>query len=135
MAPRKKKTETLPVAYKKKIERQTLEDLFPGNENHGVRQALILKGEYTDPKTRKTIHVQHRRIQGTEQYEVMAIAAVSRDPGRSEDYVATVADFLPQSNSNRANQVGQWWRIYEQEGIVNNAVNKIAATLSSGGRF
>ena len=114
---------------------QTLEDLMPGNGNAAARDAVVQRGEYSSKNGKHTVRVQTRPILGTDQHEVMAVAAVSRDPGRSSDFVDTIADFLPKANNNRANTVAQLWRIYSAEGIVNNAVNKIAATLSPGGKF
>jgi hypothetical protein len=110
----------------------TLDTLFSGDAVAHVREALKATGEFQGKH--RTVRVVTRPIPGSEDVEVMSLAAVSRDPGRSEDYIDTIQDFEPTGKSQRL-KVEMYRRIYLNEGLVNNAVNKIAAILSGGGSF
>jgi len=112
-----------------------LSDLFPGEENRGVRAQIITTGEIENKRTGKKLVVRTRAIEGTDDHEIMAMAAVARDPGLTQDYIDAITDFLPRANKPKTLEVQQFWNIYNNEGIINNAVNKIAAILSGGGTF
>lgn len=118
--------------------RLMLSDLFPGDgRNEIIRNAVIAKGIYEERG--RALHVRTRK-EG-EDYRVMAIAAVARDPGTAQSYIDAIQDFLPSTDSlgggaaNRNTIIPQLWSIYDNEGVINNAINKIAAILSGGGRF
>ena len=115
-----------------KQSRVTLNNLFAGDQHAALRQALRATGEYEGPS--KTLRVATRPIEGSDDVEVMAIAAVSRDPGRSDDFLETIQDFQA-NNRPQSQKVDLYRRVYLNEGLVNNAVNKIAAILSGGGSF
>lgn len=66
---------------------------------------------------------------------VFAVAAgVPRAPGRAEDFLRQVSDFT-EAVTNRKDSIALYRRIYEAEGIVNNAVNKAAGLVASKGSF
>lgn len=65
----------------------------------------------------------------------MAVAAVSRSPGMSEPLMDAIPDFYTTSGKTQALKASTFWKIYKNEGLINNAVNKIAAVLSTGGSF
>jgi hypothetical protein len=111
----------------------TLETLFPGAEYDHVRQAILETGKMVTKTGSREVRVQTRRLENGE-HEVMALAAVSRDPGRTQDYLNTISDFATQTPA-RLTQLQQYRRIYETEGMINNAVNKIAALIGVGGRY
>lgn len=118
----------------RKQNKMLLGDLFHGDKYEGVREAIRKVGYYRHDKNKKTLHVQTRPIEGTDEHEILAIAAVSRDPGRSEDFLDTIQDYEP-SGKDREALVDMYWKVYKNEGIVNNAANKLAAALSAGGEF
>lgn len=120
------------LAQLRKQGKMTLGELFFEDKYAAARQAVISQGYFDSGK--KRIHVRTRPITGTDEHEIMAIAAVSRDPGRAEDFLDTIQDYNP-SNKQQDALVNMYWNIYENEGIINNATNKIAAILSGGGRF
>jgi hypothetical protein len=103
-----------------------------------VKQSVLEKGFFENKGTGKKLHVQTRTIEGVDpkvDREIVAIAAVSRDPGLTQDYIDLITDYQDKSSGNRPRTIRQYWNIYKQEGIVNNAINKYAALLSVGGRF
>lgn len=111
-----------------------LEDLFPGVEHAPARHEILTKGYVSSANGNRRLNV--RTVPDGDKHRIMAIAAVSRDPGLSDTYLDTVQDFLPTaSGGNRARTLEKLWKIYESEGLVHNAINKIAAILSGGGRF
>lgn len=117
--------------------RLKLSELF-GTEYEGVKQSIIKNGFYENPETRKKLYVQTKTLDGVDpdkDREIVAIAAVARDPGLTQDYIDTIQDYLDKTGGDRAKTIRQYWNIYKQEGIVNNAVNKYAAILSAGGSF
>lgn len=117
--------------------RMKLSELF-GNEYDAVKHSVLEKGYYENQSTKKKLHVQTRNIEGVDpsvDREVVAIAAVSRDPGLTQDYIDTIQDYLDKTSGDRGKTIRQYWNIYKQEGIVNNAINKYAAILSVGGSF
>lgn len=108
-----------------------LEDMFPGDD----QQKEILSKGFLQGVGRQ-LHVKLGEMpDGTPGKRILAIAAVTRDPGRSSDRLTEIQDFQNQSVGNRKTTVDFYWNIYGNEGIVNNGVNKIAALLSSGGEF
>jgi hypothetical protein len=129
----------VPGATQRISGRLLLSELFPGDgRNSVIRDAIARNGVYREEGGRE-LHVRTRK-EG-EEYRVMAIAAVARDPGTSQSYIDTIQDYFPGTgtlgagSSNRATEITQLWSIYQNEGIINNAINKIAAILSGGGRF
>jgi len=105
--------------------------LFNGEEFAVVRQSLIDKGEYVTSKN-VTKAVLRKREDGD--YDILSLATVSRSPGRSDTYLDTIEDYEP-ITGNRAQEVERYWNIYLNEGIINNATNKIAAILGGKGSF
>jgi hypothetical protein len=112
--------------------RLLVEDLFPGAHNEGVRQQLIEHGRITSGGKELVVRTQRQESGG---HRIMALAAVSRDPGLTQPYLDQVQDWLPGERGSRIQQINQLWKIYQNVGIVSNAVNKIAAILSAGGRY
>lgn len=112
-----------------------LSEMFPGDGYEGLRQAIVANGEYRTGDHGSTLRVKTRRVEGSDDYEVLAMAAiVSRDPGRAEAFLDTVQDYTTTSKT-RADQVKLYKSIYANEGLVNNAVNQISAILSGGGSY
>lgn len=74
-----------------------------------------------------------------EQGHVVAFAAaIPRSPGRSLDYISSVDDFakdLIASVQDRWTNTQIFHRVYSQEGIVNNAINKMASLVATKGAF
>lgn len=66
--------------------------------------------------------------------EAFVSAAVSRNPGRSDDYLDTIDD-LQALTGSRTTQVERYWRVYKNHGLTSTAINKISAILSAGGSF
>ena len=117
--------------------RMLLEDLFVGDALAHVREHVIETGRYdTHDKWGKLTKSLRMQVKTTEdgRHEIMALAALSRDPGRTQDAIDTIQDFTTAA-PNRQQQVAQYKRIYKTEGIVNNAVNKITSLVASSGRF
>jgi hypothetical protein len=115
-----------------------LEELFPGGEYDAFRQSVITTGFFDRPNARNRMQVVTRPIttaDGVVQHEILAMGAVARDPGLTQDYIDEIQDFLPGNAKTKSEEVEQFWNIYLNEGVINNAINKIAAILSGGGRF
>lgn len=115
--------------------RMYVEDLFGGEEHAAVRQAILRTGQAVNQRTGKTLHVRTRETDDG-RHEILALAAVSRDPGRTQDAIDAIADYQAAAAAgDRATQIKQYWQLFKVEGILSNAINKIAAILSGGGRF
>ena len=117
--------------------RMLLEDLFSGDAHTDLRNQIVERGSYKAKGSRKELRMQTRKLDDG-RHEIMALAAVSRDPGRADDYLTTIADFAQtgvSATTNLQQRVKNYREIYKNEGIINNAVNKIAALIGVGGRF
>jgi hypothetical protein len=114
-----------------------LEDLFSGDEHKQLRQQIVSTGRYATRSSSKELRVQTRQAEDG-RHEVVALAALSRDPGKTSDYISTIADFgdlNARPTTNLSTKVKQYREIYKNEGIINNAVNKMAALIGVGGRY
>jgi hypothetical protein len=117
--------------------RMMLEDLFVGDDNKKLRQEIISTGRYAQRNSSKELRIQTRELEDG-RHEIMALAALSRDPGKTSDYISTIADFADlgsKPTTNLTSKVKQYREIYKNEGIINNAVNKAAALIGVGGRY
>lgn len=135
MARKKKSTTPVPVTAGKVVKldgKLLLSDLFPGDRYEADRARIIAEGKVT--KGQRTLLVQ-TSPEGND-HRIVALAAVSRDPGLSQTYLDAIQDYVPtRGAATRTRELQQLWRIYKVEGVINNAINKIAAILSGGGRF
>jgi len=111
--------------------RASVETIFHGRPD--IINAIKTTGKYSTSGGR-TVQVQTRPIPDSEDLDIMALASVIRDPGRSDSYLDTIQDFRT-SGKQRAAIVELYWRIYKNQGLINNAVNKSAAILSASGSF
>lgn len=115
----------------------TLEELFAGEENEELRTSIIQKGAFRMTGSKKELRIQTRRMEDG-RHEILALAALSRDPGPTNDYINTIQDFAnvgQKATLNLSNRVKQYREIYKYEGIINNAINKVAALIGTGGRY
>ncbi len=110
----------------------TIEQLFAGEGNAGIRQSLVDNGVVRTAKRELRV-VSRERPDG--QHEIMSIGAVSRDPGTTQALIDAIQDFIPTSGRDRKSEMDQLWTIYKQEGIVSTGVNKYAALVSGAGRY
>jgi hypothetical protein len=99
----------------------------PTHQQQIIRDGKLYRGK-------RELVVRTREIPGSDDREILAMAAVSRDPGRADDFLDLIADFQA-SNKTQANKVSQYWQHYANAGVVNNAVNKVASILSGSGSF
>jgi hypothetical protein len=111
-----------------------LDDLLGGDENEAVRRSIMTTGKYVTPTGSRELRIQTRTGEDG-RVEVVALAALARDPGRTQDYLDAIQDFGSVGAGNRTQKLQQYRKIYETEGLINNAVNKIAALIGVGGRF
>jgi hypothetical protein len=114
-----------------------LEELFPGAEFEDLRTSVLSSGSWS-PRGSQS----HKRLRVVTRptadggHDILAMGAeVSRDPGLTQDYIDSIQDFLPGQTKTKTDEIQQNWNIYLNEGILNNAVNKMAATLSGGGTY
>lgn len=61
-------------------------------------------------------------------------AAIPRNVGRADNYLRQVRDFTD-TTMDRSVRIPLYRNIYKSEGIVNNAINKIAALIATQGAF
>jgi hypothetical protein len=111
-----------------------LSEAFPGEEWATVRAGLISSGR-AGLRTGKHDVIGTVRADGNGDYDVLSLAAVSRDPGRTQDYIDQIQDFIPVTGKTQKLKVEQFYEIYRTEGAVANAVRKIAAVVAQGGRW
>jgi hypothetical protein len=112
----------------------TLSELLPGPENAALRESVVAGNSIKPKGAKREMVIKTRQIGSSKEHEVLAVAAVVvRDPGLTQDYIDAIQDYLPTSGRSKEQQVRQFWTIYQNEGIINNAINKIAAILSAGG--
>lgn len=111
-----------------------LEELLPGEANSGRREALRSRGYYEEVNA-AGLPVKYGAYVAPDGYVLAAAATVSRTPSRSFDYVRDIRDFQDTSDLRQADKVALYYRIYENEPMVNNAINVSAALVSMDGRF
>lgn len=117
--------------------RMMLDELFAGDQYESLREEIIQTGKYVSRGNKKELRIQTRQTDDG-RYEVMALAAISRDPGKTQDALSNIADFSNlgvKPTVNLTNKVRQYHQIYYNEGIINNAINKVAALIGVGGRY
>src|SRR5689334_22314148 len=82
------------LAEMRKGGKMLLGDLFHGDQYAAVREAIKRVGTYkSGKKGARELKVQTRPIEGTNEHEILAIAAVSRNPGRADDFIDTIEDY------------------------------------------
>jgi hypothetical protein len=114
-----------------------LEDLFPGKDYKDLRDEIVQTGVYTRSGSKKELKIQTRTLEDG-RHEILALAALSRDPGSTNNYLQDIADFSNlgfKPTTNLQQRVRQYKEIYRNEGLINNAVNKVAALVGVGGSF
>jgi hypothetical protein len=116
-------------------ELRTLNDLFPGEKNVAIRDGLKENGlaRYTTREGEASFIAADLDINGN----VMAMAAaVPRAPTRSDVYLKDdVPDLSDRNSLNRPESIKLYHQIFENEGIVNNAITKKASLISQDGEF
>lgn len=112
-----------------------LSDLLPGPENAAKRQQIIQSGRTVSRGGQYEVKLATRQIPGTEEYEVISTAAIARNPGLSSTLIDEIDDFADASERPRAQQIDLLWRIAKRDGLISNAVAKVSALISGGGRF
>lgn len=111
-----------------------LSEILPGAQWAGARHELVHTGQFVNASGQSTRVKLRPTADGD--HDVIAIATVSRNPGLANDALLTIDDLVPrQSAGNRAKLIQQYWQIYQSEGLVNNAIEKYASLLSTGGSF
>lgn len=118
--------------------RAVLRDLFSAEEYQRYEQRVVETGVITTHSASgksRDMYIQTRPIPGTNDHEVLSIAAVSRDPGRAQSAIDLIQDFRNATAKQRQQEVDQLWNIYGAEGIISTAINKVAAIMSAGGSF
>ncbi len=113
-----------------------LSEILPGDRWQGARRELVATEQFTNDQG-QTIKVKMRHNpERPGDPDIIAIAAVSRNPGLVQDALSLIEDLIPKrSAGNRAQVIQQYWQIYQSEGLVNNAIEKYASLLSAGGSF
>ena len=123
------------------------DELIPGTEQPIVLPGRMLLSElFVDPTEREQIvregivrgrfrdvHVKTRALENGD-HEVMSIAAVSRNPGRSDSYLDGIED-LQSLTGSQAQKVQRYWRVAQNHGLTATAIAKISAILSANGTF
>lgn len=113
--------------------RGILSDLFHGPEWAHDRAQIIAKGVVR--KGTREVRVATRPIPGTDEHEVIQIAAVSRNVGLTDALIDEIDDFANAQTRQRAQKIDLMWRVYDKEGVINNAINKLCALIAAGGSF
>lgn len=110
-----------------------LDDLLPGDVNQSRRDSIRSRGHYTETNA----HGQEVKFGAVLQgdYVVATAAAISKNPGRSNDILRNGIDDYALEVTNRIDQIALYYRIYQNEGILNNAVNVASGLSSNEGRF
>lgn len=107
-----------------------LDELFPGDANVKLREALKAKGV-----GRLANGTEVGAMLNSDGYVVAMAAKVPRTPTtKSFDFVSDIVDFSADTQV-REDKIPVLYRIYRQEGIINNAINKTAAFVSAEGNF
>jgi hypothetical protein len=129
--------------------RALLVDLMPGDEFAGLRAQLAHEGMAQAPNG-NTLFAVTRLVEGTDEYEVLELAAVNRsvkdlyrgmrraevlrDPGLSQDFLEAIQDFQSRTR-NQAQTAEFCWNIFKNEGMVNSATTAFASIVAGGGSF
>lgn len=112
-----------------------LQDLLPGDRWEAVRAQVLRDGKFVRGNREVRVQLDPAPADPANP-RVMAIAAVSRNPGLVQDAINLIDDLRARtSEAARGPLIRQYWQIYQAEGLVNNAIEKYASLLSTGGRF
>jgi hypothetical protein len=116
----------------------TLEGLLPGQQWAGMRAQLQRDGlaMYVDPTSGlESVLIADVTSDG----RILGLAAaMPRNTGKSIDFIKEIADFqdtITSTQTSRKDAVQLFHKVYRAEGIVNNAINKMAALVASTGSF
>jgi hypothetical protein len=105
----------------------TIDGLFKGSSWDSVRSSLKDKGFATYTADGDDAG-RFLAVDADENGQIFAMAAaIPRTPGRAEDFLKQIADFRDDLSANvqdRKDKVQLFHKIYEAEGLVNNAINK-----------
>ena len=115
----------------------TLDTMLPGAEYASVRQQLETTGIGMVRSKDGKEHFLAVNRDATGKITEMA-AAIPRNPGKSYDFLQQVTDFqdaLTSTQQSRKDAVALFNKVYRAEGIINNAINKMAALVAPNGRF
>jgi hypothetical protein len=109
-----------------------LEELFPGADNATVREQFAA-GKRVSYNSGRSDRREMSAIQDADGY-VVGMAMVSRQSERSFDLVKLFKDFEAASDK-REQMIPVLYRVYQGEGMLNNAINKLAGLVSHEGRL
>lgn len=124
--------------------RPTVEELFPGADKAALRTALLAGGKaYHGGReiralTRLRDDGQHEVLMmsgGKDEGRVFRRAEILRNPGPTQDLIDAFDDFQSAIPRDKPTEVAQFWTIYDNDGVTNASVNKIAALMATGGAF
>lgn len=104
-----------------------LEQLFPNNAS--LVSALKEHGHATT----KTGRI--GTITDKDGFVTAIAATVSRTPDTSYDTVSDFADYSITDSTDKDTKIQLFYKVYHREGMVNNAINRTAALVSSDGEF
>jgi hypothetical protein len=115
-------------------ERPLLSAFLPGPENEHLRRQILQTGVYR-PKIGREVRIA-TQPRGDGEHEIIQMAAVvARNPGTIQDIIGAFDDLAQISSTPKVIEVQQHWNIYNNIGVINASVNKLAALLSAGGSF
>jgi hypothetical protein len=111
-----------------------LSELLPGDQNEILRRQIVTAGEIT--AVHRGVHRYYSvRPSSADDGQVVSTAAVIRNPGSVDALIREIDDFNVAASSDRVRRLETYWRIYKNEGLVNNAVKKLAAMVARKGSF
>lgn len=115
----------------------SLNTLLPGAANAVFRNAVLNGEAIPGARAGSSYRVITQPIAGTTDHDVIAVAAlVQSDPGATKSLIEGIDDYAPfQVALPKPIEIPSLWYQYQNEGAVNNAINKLASALSSGGSF
>jgi hypothetical protein len=121
--------------WAKAPKRLLLSELFVGDEYEDVRQQIVQTGKYRSQQNGAELHMQTRPT-GKGDHEIVAIAAVSRDPGPDAGLHRRHPGLHRRRPAGSARTaIQQYWEIYKTEGLINERGQQVRVDALGGRRF
>lgn len=106
-----------------------LEELFPGDQNRGLRASLEANGVGRRGKEKISA------VTNSDGYVMAMGASVSRTSDSAYSALSQNINDFALDTTKRSDKIPVLYRIYRNEGMVNNAVNKSSALVAPMGNF
>lgn len=128
--------EEMPEAVKQLMAgRVRLKELLPGDHNEIRRRQIVSAGTMVTAERNGWGKHFIVRADGEDDGQLISVAAVLRNPGTTDALIQDIDDFAFGSSTDRVRRLEVMWRVFRNEGLINNGVRKMSALIAKSGEF